>query len=378
MVRNTLMVAAVVFLVVGLGATTGFTQSSFDTAVVPQVDVRAQAERAGLEAIARDRAGIVAGLVGRWRDSVSDGGEELESALMRAPAERIWEASQARDFDAFRSALAGRGVTPNVFGATDGDLVFTPVAPCRIFDTRAAVDGILVATVVRNFKVNGDMTTQGGSATGCGIPVDPLAVVVNLAAVTPTGAGNIRAWRYLDPVPTAAALNYNPTNTSPALSNMITIPTCYVCGLDVSLRSDVSNVHAVGDVVGYFLNPVGLPRPRLATFSFVTVPSADTTLTSITFTPTHSGYALVLGDAWCNIGAPSTNVIVGFGETGSPWDSNAIEWNNGTGLSQNSLATQTRVSMTAGTPLTVEFTGRRETGTGNVACSGTLSVTELY
>ncbi len=320
--------------------------------------------------------GAVAGLVGRWRDSVSDGGEELESALMRAPAERIWEASQARDFDAFRSALAGRGVTPNVFGATDGDLVFTPVAPCRIFDTRTAVDGILVATVVRNFKVNGDMTTQGGSATGCGIPVDPLAVVVNLAAVTPTGAGNIRAWRYLDPVPNAAAMNYNPTNTSPALSNMITIPTCYICGLDVSLRSDVSNVHAVGDIVGYFLNPVGLPATRITTFSFVSV-AGDTTLGSLTFTPSHSGSALATGSAWCNITTAGDNVIIGFGETSSPFGDNAVA-RGAAAVAQVALTAQKRLAITAGTPLTVVLTGRREIGAGSVSCSGQLTVAEFY
>jgi hypothetical protein len=380
MVRRTLMAAAVVLLVAGLGATTGFAQSSFDTTVFSQADTKAQAEQAALEAMTRDRTGLVAGLVGRWRDSVADGGEELEALLMRAPIERVWQASQARDFDAFRGALAGRGSIRNVFGQTDGDLVFTPVAPCRIFDTRAAAAGILVAGVVRNFGVNGDMTAQGGSSTGCGIPVDPLAVVFNLAAVTPTGAGNIRAWAYSDPVPTAAALNYNPTNTSPALSNMITVPVCYVCGtgLDISLRSDAANVHAVGDIVGYFLDPVGLPSPRIATFNSVSVASTNTALTSITFTPTHSGYALALGTAWCNISGPGTNVIIGFGETASPWDNNGIEHNNGTGLSQNSLAAQTRISMTAGTPLTIELTGRKEVGAAGLFCTGSLSVTELY
>jgi hypothetical protein len=122
---------------------------------------------------------------------------------------------------------------------------------------------------------------------------------------------------------------------------------------------------------------VGLPRPRTSTFNSVSVASTDTALTSITFTPTHAGYALAIGTAWCNVGA-NTNVIIGFGETASPWDNNAIEYNNSASLSQSSLATQTRISMTAGTPLTVELTGRKETGTGSLFCTGTLGVTELY
>jgi hypothetical protein len=378
MVRRTLVVVAAVSVVAGFGATVGFAQNTADVAALQQADAKAQAEQAAREEIARDRTGVVASLVERWRDRLSDGGEELAAFLRQAPIERIWEASQARDFNAFQSALAGRKAISNVFGQTDGDLVFTPVAPCRLFDTRSAAAGILSAGVVRNFLVNGNMTTQGGDAGGCGIPVDPLAVVVNLAAVTPTGAGNIRAWRYLDPVPAAAAMNYNPTNTSPALSNMIVIPTCFICGLDISLRSDVSNVHAVGDVVGYFLNPASLPTTRITTFSGVAIASTDTTLTTLTFTPARTGTVLAEGSAWCNIAVANDNVIIGFGETSSPFTDNAVLKNNGTGNAQGTMAVQQRFTTTAGTPLTITLTGRREVGTGTPNCTGQLTAIELF
>jgi hypothetical protein len=378
MVRKTLLVLAVVLVGVGFGATASLAQSTLDTMVSPQADEGAQAEQAR-EAIARDRAGFAARLVDRWRDRLADGGEEMEGILERAPIDRVLEASQARDLDALRSTLSGRRAIPNVFGERDGDLVFTPVAPCRVFDTRAAAAGILAAGVVRNFGVNGNMTAQGGDAGGCGIPVDPLAVVVNLAAVTPTGAGNIRAWRYGDPVPTAAAMNYNPTNTSPALSNMITIPVCYSCGtgLDISLRSDASNVHAVGDIVGYFLDPVGLPTTRITTFANVSVASTDTTVGTISFTPTRSGSALATGSAWCNISTVNDNIILGFGETIGPYGDNAVA-RAAAATSQVSLAVQQRFTTTVATPLTVNLTGRREFGTGSVSCSGQLTVIELY
>jgi hypothetical protein len=380
MVRRTLVAVAVVFLVVGFAATNGFSQGTSEMTAVQQVDAKVQAERAALDAIAQDRAAFVAALVDRWRGSLPDGGEELESLLLRAPAERVLAASQARDFDSVRGAVSGRGPIGNIFGSTTGDLVFTPVAPCRLFDTRSAAAGILTAGVIRTFGVNGTLTGQGGNAAGCGVPVDPLAVVVNLAAVSPAGAGNLRAWAYSDPVPTAVVLNYNPTSTSPALSNMVVIPVCYGCGtgLDISLRADVSDVHAVGDVVGYFLFPLGLPATHFTTFAGVSVASANTTLDTLSFTPAHNGSALVTGSAWCNIGTPGDNVIIGFGETIAPFGDNAVAKNNGTGNAQVSLTVHERISLTAGTPVTITLAGRNEAGSGSENCSGQLTATELY
>lgn len=216
-------------------------------------------QAAQLENVTLDREGFAARLANRWRDQLGDGGAELMGVLAKAPADRLLQASEAASLDEVKVALAGTGAIKNDFGDTTTDLVFTPVAPCRIIDTRSAVAGILTAGVVRTFGVNGNMSAQGGSTTGCGIPVDPLAVVVNLAAIngsgSPTGAGNVRAWRHNDPVPTAVVLNYNASNTT--LSNMVVIPVCFSCGtlLDISLRSDVSNVHVVGDIVGYYAPP---------------------------------------------------------------------------------------------------------------------------
>jgi len=380
-VRKTSVTVALVALVAVFGATTGFAQRSDDPVAFQQANEKEQAEETAREEIAQDRVGFAARLVDRWRDKLADGGEEMAAILRQAPMERVWNASQARDFDAFRSALTGRPAIPNTFGDTDGDLVFTPVEPCRLFDTRYAAAGLLVAGVVRTFGVNGDMSGQGGEATGCGIPVDPLAVVVNLAAVSPTGGGNIRAWRYGDTVPNAAAMNYNLSSTKPALSNMVHIPVCYGCGtgLDISLRSDVSNVHVVGDIVGYFLTPRGLPYPRSTTFSQQTVGSTDVNLATITYTPDHSGYAMAVGTAWCNIGAGS-NVIMGFGETtgsgSGAWGNNAVAANNGTGNGQSGLGANLRLYLTKGTATTTYLTFRRESGAGAVYCSGTLSIIE--
>ena len=85
-------------------------------------------------------------------------------------------------------------------GGFAGELVYTPVTPCRLIDTRQA-GGSLAPGAPRDFKVAGSgLQIQGGNPLGCGIPVDEAhAAVINFVAVNPTGLGNLRAWAYSEP-----------------------------------------------------------------------------------------------------------------------------------------------------------------------------------
>lgn len=162
-----------------------------------------------------------------------------------------------------------RAATPfvtNALGDSSADLVYTPVTPCRVFDTRLSAAGILVGGTQRNFLVAGStgFTAQGGNAAGCAVPFGvnrATAVVINLAAVNPAGGGNLRAWAVASPQPappTAAVLNYSPTLA--ALANAVVVPICddaaTSCAAgDLRLQADISSVHVVGDVLGYFQRP---------------------------------------------------------------------------------------------------------------------------
>lgn len=77
------------------------------------------------------------------------------------------------------------------------DLVFTPIPSCRIIDTRLiGVEGTMISTTTpMDFLVAGneDLTAQGGSSTGCGIPVGTTAVAISFVAINPVGQGNFRA-----------------------------------------------------------------------------------------------------------------------------------------------------------------------------------------
>jgi hypothetical protein len=156
---------------------------------------------------------------------------------------------------------AGDGSAPLALGDGTSQLVYTPVTPCRIFDTRGA-GGSLAPGAARDFRVTGvGLQSQGGATAGCNVPVGrATAALINFIAVNPAGPGNLRVWAYStppEPPPGASIVNYT---TVPGailtLANGIALPICNpastVCPFDLRIQADVNAVHVVGDVVGYF------------------------------------------------------------------------------------------------------------------------------
>ncbi len=152
-------------------------------------------------------------------------------------------------------AAAGSGPTPMALGALTEDLVYTPVAPCRILDTRNIASGAVPADATLNFVAISSSTFvfQGGSATDCGTPgLRAAAVAINLTAVGPAAAGFATAFPYDTPKPSASSLNY----TAGAVVNnalIVQIPNPLAAN-DVSLYTFAQS-HYVADIVGYFAPP---------------------------------------------------------------------------------------------------------------------------
>lgn len=210
-----------------------------------------------------------------------------DAAQRQALAAQIvqgWEAVQTRTVDvAWRDALQARiaeqftlaelqavssgslpqpsppddGATTSRLGDTQADLVYTPVAPCRIVDTRLA-GGILAAGTSRNFWVTGiGFGSQGGAAGYCGVPFGPAtAAMLNFVATSSAGPGNLQAWPFGGTIPTASTLNYGSVAGIASIANGLAIPICdpavSTCTRDFTVQANNSNTHVVVDVVGYF------------------------------------------------------------------------------------------------------------------------------
>jgi hypothetical protein len=141
-------------------------------------------------------------------------------------------------------------------GALGNDLVYTPVAPCRIIDTRSTAAGAIAANSTRSFvAVNASsFTGQGGSSTNCGtLGLNATAVAINLTAVTPSGAGYATAYPFGTAQPLAASVNY----TAGAIVNnalIVQIPNP-LSSFDFTVYTFAQS-HYVADIVGYFAPPV--------------------------------------------------------------------------------------------------------------------------
>jgi hypothetical protein len=186
-------------------------------------------------------------------------GENFRQALRRdtfegAMAELSGQGERLSDrqvIDKLASANGGE----KVLGALDADLVYTPITPCRIADTRVTGGGPLTAGGTRSFfSVNSaSYTVQGGSATNCGLlGVVASAVAINITAVTPSAAGYATVYPFGAPQPLAASVNY----TAGAIVNntVVTRIPNPLQSSDFTVFS-FAQAHYVIDIVGYFAPP---------------------------------------------------------------------------------------------------------------------------
>ena len=173
-----------------------------------------------------------------------------------AMSELIGMGHKVSDDAVIEQLAAGGGEDgTQTLGALTNDLVYTPVAPCRIMDTRVA-GGVIPANSTRNFVAFGvsSFTSQGGSATNCGVnPLAATAVAINLTAVNPAAAGFATAYPFGTTQPTSSSINYA---AGAVVNNALIVQTPNpIAAFDFTLYT-FSQAHYVADIVGYFAPPV--------------------------------------------------------------------------------------------------------------------------
>lgn len=233
--------------------------------------VRAQHDQK-IQQINGDKSGYALGIVlkweadarvlGRWNETYAI---DLHSSLMQLDAEKLLAAGEATTYKGMMQVLAtGRPEAPvppdqigeppitQALGDVGADLVYTPLAPCRIGDTRFG-GGAIAGNTSRGFDMDGsNLAMQGGSATGCAIPLGVArAIAVTITVTEPQGPGYFTAWAS-GARPTISALNYA---TGQTIANTTIVPTIPGAGNDFNLYS-FATAQAVLDVVGYFAAPV--------------------------------------------------------------------------------------------------------------------------
>lgn len=189
--------------------------------------------------------------------------------------------ADARIIDAFAQVPAGTPAqrTPGVvkaLGDLGQDVVFTPITPCRIVDTRIA-GGPIAAGQTRSFNAAGQSSyaSQGGDAGNCGIQTEaPTAVALNVTAVVPAGAGFATVFPYNTTRPNTASVNYA---TGAIVNNAIVarIPNP-PASFDFSIYTFAASDYVV-DIVGYFAPPRATALQCLDTIYATTTIAAGAT-----------------------------------------------------------------------------------------------------
>ena len=208
----------------------------------------------------------------RYGTSLQDWAREMTPAFARASDDALSAAASATTFDAMgqrllatapsmramNEALASATGT-NALGDAANDLVYVPVTPCRILDTRLA-GGPIAADVARNFDLTstGSYVAQGGAGNDCGVGSAGAfaAAVINFTVVNPASAGFVTAYPFDTQRPLAATVNYAGGDVRGNLS--VVRLNQASAGAEFSVYS-FAQTHLVADVVGYYTNPQATP-----------------------------------------------------------------------------------------------------------------------
>ena len=257
------------------------------------------------------RSDLVLKIVDKWGQHVEGAyarpaeawGEDMLPLLMKAPMESLQRAANARTFEGMNDALLAKAApvpvmpraglaTPRVSGAggaqpvraeagtdaigdADQDLVYVPVTPCRVLDTRLA-GGRIPAAGTRSFEIASvtDYTAQGGSATDCNVGnVGTIgSAVINFTVVNPSIPGFVTAFEFGGTQPLAATVNYVAGDIR---GNLAIVPLdSDSAGNDISVYT-FAETHLVGDIVGYFVAPQATAMECTSTFASQSVAAND-------------------------------------------------------------------------------------------------------
>lgn len=153
-----------------------------------------------------------------------------------------------------------RVVVLGYFGTTGDE--YSPVTPCAVFDSRPpqeATGGFLgqrVSGAATTYQISGTSTTgQGGIVGGCGVANGASAVLINLVALDPQGAGNLRAYA-TGTSPTGGVVNFSVLSPPANNSNAVVVPLSALGQLDLFVNTPSNNgsptLEVRGVVLGYY------------------------------------------------------------------------------------------------------------------------------
>lgn len=220
--------------------------------------VEGQEYAESLAEIEANKEAVVHELAAKWEGEARERGndetwrDKIEIQLSEQDAETLLSRSEADSFEDFIGIQ------------TTSELVYYPLKPCRLVDTRFATrwgfHTPLSGGGTRSFDTWGPLSGQGG-ASSCGVSSAAAGVVINVTAVSKgvsTGDGWVAVWPYLQSRPNASLVNYNGNSASGATANATVQSQCYSCSDELYIYAS-KTTHFIVDVIGYMARNTRTP-----------------------------------------------------------------------------------------------------------------------
>ena len=265
-----------------------------------------------------ERAELVRRIVLKWGGHVQEAykadvrrwADGMGSVFAKSSIEALRRAADAKTFDRMNDELLVSGGKPGgspslqaasaasgtriakVLGDAASDLVYVPVTPCRILDTRVA-GGAIPANGTRDVDVTAvsNYSFQGGDASNCGgagAAGSFAAVAVNFTVVTPSIAGYITAYPYGATRPLAATVNYSAGDIR---GNFAIVQLDQGSAAPEMTIYSYAQTHVVADIVGYYINPAATALQCQDTANTITSVAAGNTA-NVTAPACPTGYTM--------------------------------------------------------------------------------------
>lgn len=147
-------------------------------------------------------------------------------------------------------------------GMGEMGLVYYPLPTCVLVRTVDSVAGPLQPDGVRNLVARGetlDLSAQGGSPTGCGIPLAAKALLANFIVVAPSASGELKVWPSDQPPGGSSLIRFNRSLDGIQFDNAAPVALCtdIDCPSEFRVQSRFAITHLRIDVMGYFAPDTG-------------------------------------------------------------------------------------------------------------------------
>jgi hypothetical protein len=264
------------------------------------------------------RSNVVSGVLSKWSFEIpASQRASLHNQLNSLAAPQLASAAKAASFDEVLGVIVSSSIDvpgaasearvtadrAKALGEMDRDLVYTPVTPCRLVDTRLVSAPLAnnTRTAFIAYSRGAGFAAQGGAASSCNVPTsgEVRAIAANVTVVSPSSFGNVTVQPFGAPI-ASSMVNFN-ADLGLATANAGIVPLSVGQTRDFDVYLDMGpggTLQVVIDVTGYFMAPTRAGNGLRVLQTTGSLPNAPITINGSSSNIATAQGATVLGGGY--------------------------------------------------------------------------------